>query len=362
MTIRTKLTLWYAAVLFASLTLCGGLLYNEWVLEPQKHHRSEGREDPREGMSDLLQNLLFSALPAAVLGLGGGWLLTRKALSPVAALTETARRVSESNLGVRLPRSGNGDELDRLTEVFNAMILRLDNSFQRIREFTLRASHELKTPLTIMRAGLESSLVVEGLSGEMNERILDQLDEIDRLTKIVDGLTLLTKADASLVKVASEPVALDRLVEESYQDGRILALPNGVSMTLLACEAMVVTGDANRLRQLLLNLVDNAIKYNREGGSVTLELRREDGRASLSISNTGETLSPELCEQAFEPFFRGDASHSRAIDGCGLGLSIARWIVTSHGGAITLSSPAEGVTRLLVSLPLLKGSPGKTVA
>jgi signal transduction histidine kinase len=353
MTIGTKLTLWYAVVLFSSLILCGGLLYREWVLEPRKEASWGARDSPREGMLDLVENILLSAIPAALLGLGGGWLLTRRALLPISSLTTSVRTLHEKNLRLRLPRSGNGDELDQLTEVFNEMTLRLDASFQHIREFTLRASHELKTPLTIMRAGVEIELGENQLSQEHQERLLDELDELDRLTKIVDGLTLLTRADASLVTLRKEPIALHELIQEIFTDGQVLAKPHGVTLTLASCEAITLNGDTNRLRQLLLNLMDNAIKYNQAHGTVRLELQRDESTALFTMSNTGRGLSLAQQERAFEPFFRGDAAHSREVDGCGLGLAIARWIVTAHEGSIRMDSGLEGETIMRVRLPLL---------
>lgn len=353
MTIRTKLTLWYAAVLFASLFLLGGLLYREWVLEPKIHPKTTSIEDNEEGLQDLMESLLWSALPAALLGLGGGWLLTRKVLSPVASLTQAAREINERNLHNRIPQSANGDELDQLTSVFNDMTQRLDDSFQRIREFTLRASHELKTPLTIMRAGVETTLQQKGLSNQLHECLTDELDEIDRLTQIVDGLTLLTKADAGLVTHYRESVALDQLVLEAFADGEILAKPYDLTLTLVTCEPTIVSGDKNRLRQLLLNLIDNAVKYNQEQGSIRLELRHERTMAVFAITNSGPGLSIVGLERAFEPFFRGDKSHSRSVEGCGLGLAIARWIVTMHEGTIVMNSDLEGETTVLFRLPLL---------
>jgi signal transduction histidine kinase len=233
------------------------------------------------------------------------------------------------------------------------MTLRLDASFQHIREFTLRASHELKTPLTIMRAGVEIELGENQLSQEHQERLLDELDELDRLTKIVDGLTLLTRADASLVTLRKEPIALHELIQEIFTDGQVLAKPHGVTLTLASCEAITLNGDTNRLRQLLLNLIDNAIKYNQAHGTVRLELQRDESTALFTMSNTGRGLSLAQQERAFEPFFRGDAAHSREVDGCGLGLAIARWIVTAHEGSIRMDSGLEGETIMRVRLPLL---------
>ena len=216
-------------------------------------------------------------LPAVLLGLLGGWWLTRRALAPVAELTEAITRIHERNLREPLPRTGNGDELDRLTEVFNAMLARLDDSFNRIREFTLHASHELKTPLTVLCGETETALRDESLPPAERERAASQLDELRRLARIVDGLTLLAKADAGQVALKLEPVRLDELVRDNFADAQILAEPQHIQVELTACEEITVRGDRHRLRQLLLNLADNAVKYNQPQGRVTMSLRRVNG-------------------------------------------------------------------------------------
>ena len=360
MTIRTKLTLWYATVLFAALLLCGMLLYKEWVMDPRADAVSVNSESVGETVHDLLENLLYSALPAAILGLGGGWILTRKVLNPVVSLTEAARQITENLLHLQLPRSGNGDELDCLTEVFNGMTERLAASFQRIRGFNLHASHELKTPLTIMRAGLETTLGDPSVHGEVREHLQDVLMEIDRLTRIIDSLTLLTKADSLLVRMENGPVDLTSLVKETYEDGLVLAVPRGISLTVELPGAVAMIGDRNRLRQLLLNLLDNAVKYNRDGGTISMKLTCSGGSAEFRITNTGPGISPEDLEKVFDPFFRGDPSHVRKDDGCGLGLSIARWIVTAHHGAIGMTSSPQGEATVTVSLPLGEVHPSQT--
>ncbi len=352
MTIRARLTLWYGFVLFASLALCGGLLYQEWVIEPRERAAQKQGPDGTTPLEDLFENILWSAIPASVLGLGGGWLLMRKALAPVSALTDAAERLNERNLGAQLPRSGNGDELDRLAGVFNGMTARLSDSFQRVREFTLRASHELKTPLTIMRGGFETALNESKASGKEREDLLDKLEEIDRLTSIVDGMTLLTKADAGLIANKREPIELDALLADIFADGQVLAEPLGVNIRLEPCARTVVHGDRNRLRQVFLNLVDNALKYNIVGGSVALFLRCQALTAEVVVTNTGPGVPPEMLARVFEPFFRGDSAHSRTVDGTGLGLAIARCIVTAHGGAIAMDSRPGGVTTTTVRLPL----------
>ena len=209
-----------------------------------------------------------------------------------------------------LPRTGNGDELDRLTEVFNGMLARLDDSFNRTREFTLHASHELKTPLTILCGETETGLRDESLSAAERERAASLLDELRRLARIVDGLTLLAKADAGQVALKLEPVRLDELVRDNFADAQILAEPHGIQVELAACEEITVRGDRHRLRQLLLNLADNAVKYNQPQGRVTMSLRRAGGTAEFTIANTGAGIPPEVLPRVFDRFYRGDPAHS----------------------------------------------------
>ena len=349
MTIRTRLTLWYAVVLTASLLVIGFGTYTE--IDEQLRH--DHRRAPDEHAFAETGELIFQVgLPAVLLGLLGGWWLTRRALAPVAALTQAVEKIHERNLAEQLARTGNGDELDRLTEVFNVMTARLDGSFQRIREFTLHASHELKTPLTILRGEFETALNESQASPAQKERLTSQIDEIERLTKIVDGLTLLTKADAGQIALKNEPVRLDELVRESFADAKILAASQNIEVRLDPCEEATVAGDRHRLRQLLLNLADNAVKYNRPGGALTFSLRRDGKFAALQITNTGAGLVPELQPRVFERFFRGDTSHNNAVEGCGLGLSIAQWIVSAHRGEIYFSSAPDQFTTVSMRLPL----------
>ncbi len=261
-------------------------------------------------------------------------------------------QLSESNLNVQLPLRGSGDELDRLTVVFNDMAVRLGDSFRRMREFTLRASHELKTPLTIMRSSMETALSGQQMSPEQKERLHGELDEVDRLATIVDGLTLLTKADAGLITLKQEHVRLDLLLREIFNDGQVLARPVNVNVRLDVCEEATIAGDSNRLRQMLLNLVDNAVKYNQPGGSVALSLKHSGRWAEIAIANTGPGVPVVLLPRLFDPFFRVDASHTREIDGCGLGLPIVQWIVTAHGGTVIMTSHPGELTTAKVLLPL----------
>jgi signal transduction histidine kinase len=346
MTIRTRLTLWYAGILVFSILLIIVMSLDEL------HERHERARRSEKGMEEIIGIFFWVGVPAVALSLGGGWWLTRRALAPVAALTQAAERINERNLSEQLPRTGNGDELDRLTEVLNAMTARLNDSFTRIREFTLHASHELKTPLTVLSGETEMALRDESLTPAEQERCASLLDELRRLARIVDGLTLLAKADAGQIALTLEPVRLDELVRDNFADAQILAEPQGVRVELAACEEITVRGDRHRLRQLLLNLADNAIKYNQPQGRVTLALRRVDANAEFTIANTGAGIPPDMLPRVFDRFFRGDASHHRGVDGCGLGLSIARWIATAHGGNLQLASTPGQQTSATLCLPL----------
>ena len=355
MTIRTRMTLWYSGVLLLSMALITILSLDE-LHERNDRHRGERQRSAYKGMQEIVGIVLWVGLPAALLSVGGGWWLMRKALAPVATLTAAANRVNERNLSEELPRTGNGDELDRLAAVLNGMTGRLNDSFTRIREFTLHASHELKTPLTVLRAEAETAARDESLPPAERERWAAQLDELRRLSRIVDALTLLAKADAGQITLALEPVRLDELVKDNFADAQILAEPQGIRIELTACEETTVSGDRHRLRQLLLNLADNAVKYNHPGGTVSMTLHRTDGTAELTMSNTGPGIPPEALPRVFDRFFRGDPSHSSAVEGCGLGLSIARWIVSAHNGTIKIDSVPANLTTVTVRLPLLRAA------
>jgi len=351
MTIRSRLAFWYSGILLVGLLFIAGWAYYEMVVE----HPGVGLELEQEGhtpLEEFGEVLLFGGAPALLLALVGGWFLMRRALAPITTLTRAVEHVHADTLHEQLPRTGNGDELDRLTEVFNAMTRRLDDSFTRVREFTLHASHELKTPLTILRGEIETRLRDSTPAPAEREFFAGQLDEIARLAKIVDALTLLAKADAGQLTLARESVPLNELVRDSFADAQLLAEPRRVRVELSACDQTTVIGDRHRLKQLLLNLTDNAIKYAQPDGRVILALSRNNGTAELSIANSGPGIAPEKLPRVFDRFYRGDPAHNSAIEGSGLGLSIAQWIVKAHRGEIQITSEPDKQTIVTVNLPL----------
>ena len=349
MTIRTRLSLWYTGVLIASVLFMGGVMYYELVVERRAVKAAGLKKEPME--HEVGEIVLFYGLPTVFVTIGVGWWLLRKALAPLDKLTRAAERMHANNLGERLPRTGRGDEVDCLSEVLNAMTARLHDSFKHIHEFTLHASHELKTPLAILHGEIETALQDPAATPAQCEAFASQLDEIQRLTKIVESLTLLTKADAGQVTLAQEPVQLDELVRDSFEDAQMLAQSQEIAVDLVACAPVTVRGDAHRLRQLLLNVTDNAIKHNQQKGHVTIALERRGSSASLRICNTGPGIDPIALPRVFDRFFRGDAARNSAVEGSGLGLSIVQWIVKAHRGDIQITS-ASAETIVSVNLPL----------
>ena len=340
------MTLWYCGVLLLSTLLIAVLSLDEL------RERQDQAPKASKGMEEITGIVLWVGLPAVVLSITGGWWLMRKALAPVAVLTEAARTVNERNLNQQLPRTHNRDELDQLAEVLNGMTARLNDAFTRIRDFTLNASHELKTPITVLCGETEIELRDESLDGAERERAASRLEELRRLARIVDGLTLLAKADAGLITLPQTSLRFDELVRDSFADAQILAEASGLKVSLAKCEQVSVLGDAHRLRQLLLNLMDNAVKYNCPAGSITAALSRAGETAEFTISNSGPGIAPDVLPRVFDRFFRGDAAHSSGVEGCGLGLSIAQWIVRAHKGSIGIESVPGKTTTVSVRLPV----------
>jgi signal transduction histidine kinase len=326
--------------------------YEEIVLESSMHPLPGGNDVAE--FREILWDMIRFTLPPMILGLFIGQCMTKRALHPLAQVATAAARLTEQTLGERLPVTKCDAEIARLVEVFNAMAARLETSFSQVREFSLHASHELKTPLSILRCSIENSLHdTNNIQPAMREELASQLHEIERLARMVDDLGTLTKADAGQLALAREPLDFGELVHEMADDAEQLARPTSIRVTLEACEPVQILGDRHRLRQLLLNLADNAIKHNHSNGSVTISLNREADQVRLTVSNTGAGLSTELKDRVFERFYRGNANVSN-IEGCGLGLSIAEWIVTAHSGKIQFHSAQDQLTTVTVLLPLVE--------
>ena len=232
------------------------------------------------------------------------------------------------------------------------MIARLETSFRQVRQFTTDASHELRTPLTVLKGETELALRRPRSAEDYKLVLESSLEEIDRMTRIVDELLFLSRADLGEVKMESIPVRLDTLVEDIYRQATILGQEQEVQVTLGTVTPATVQGDELRLRELLLNLVDNAIKYSRPSGKVELSLVSEWNTARLSVLDHGIGIPPEAQARIFDRFYRADAARAHAKKGTGLGLSICKWIAEAHHGRIEVQSTVGEGSRFTVVLPL----------
>ncbi|MCF8061628.1 MAG: HAMP domain-containing histidine kinase, partial [Deltaproteobacteria bacterium] len=290
-------------------------------------------------------------LPVGLLLAGlGGWVLARRALRPVGRMAEAAQRISAERLAERVEETGAGDELDRLAGTLNRMLSRLDEAFQQVRRFSADASHELQTPLTTLRGELEVALRTARTPEEYRETLRSGLEEIERISRLVEGLLILARAESGALRMDRRPVDLAGLVEEVFWRLKVLADERSVDLRMDAAEPVVVSGDRDRLRGLLVNLVDNAVKYTGEGGRVTLSLARDRDGALIEVSDTGRGIPEEVLERVFQPFYRSEEVLSE--QGSGLGLSIARSIALAHGGEIAVESTPDRGSTFRVFLPV----------
>jgi heavy metal sensor kinase len=298
--------------------------------------------------------VMAAVLPLALVSAGGGgWLLARRALKPVDHMVEAAHRISAEHLSERLHTTGSDDELDRLAHTLNDMLGRLDAAFQQVRQFSADASHELQTPLTILKGELEVALRTPRSPAEYQRVLTSALEECERLVRLVEGLLLLARADAGMLRMDRQPVDLDQLAVEVFEQAQILAKSHAVTLCLDSIAPLTMQGDRVHLRRLLFNLIDNAIKYTPPGGRVALALGREEGWAMLQVSDTGIGLAPEEQAKIFQRFYRAANAPLQSEGGSGLGLCIAQSIAEAHGGRIRVeSTPGHGST-FTVHLPYL---------
>ncbi len=302
--------------------------------------------------------LLLGILPlVALLALGGGSFLVQRALSPVDRIAASAERISSQNLSERLPVAQTGDELERLSLALNHMIQRLDEAFQYSRRFMADASHELRTPLTVLRGELESFVQEPQLSPEWRERLGSALEEVERLASIVEGLFAISRLDAGEAQAEWVRFDLAQLAASTADQLYLLAEDKRIELSCAAPKGVWVNGNRARLKQVVVNLLDNAIKYTPEDGTVTASVHVIDSKAVLEVADNGVGIPPEALPRIFDRFFRVDKARSREQGGAGLGLSIVKSICAAHHGRVEVTSkPGEG-SRFRVELPLAPAPP-----
>lgn len=314
--------------------------------------RSEARL--RHELNELLLILGFG-LPVAVGVAGvGGYALARRTLAPVSQMTDQARRITAERLSERLPVEHPEDELGHLATVFNDTFARLERSFEQLRRFTADASHELRTPLTAIRTVGEVGLREHRDEKAYREIIGSMLEEVDRLGRLVDSLLTLSRAEAGHLKLTPERIDLAELAREVVTHLGVLAEEKRQTVSVEATRPVYATVGRLVLRQAVINLIDNAIKYTPEGGRIRVVVRDQTHSATVEVVDTGPGIAAAHQAHIFDRFYRVDKARSRELGGTGLGLSIARWAVEVHGGRIELESQEGRGSTFRITLPQIR--------
>ncbi len=303
-------------------------------------------------MEEIVSVLLLVLPPALVLAGLSGFALARKALAPIDVMVRKAERISAERLNERLPIENPEDELGHLAQAFNATLARLEAAFDQLRRFTADASHELRTPLTAIRSVGEVALQTPKSATEYRDVIGSMLEETDRLTRLVDSLLTLSRADAGHIHVQRTDISLLGLAQEASSLVEVLAEEKQQRISVEGDPTLIVSGDRLILRQALINLIDNAIKYSQGGAEIFVRVAAgKDSQLIVEVVDQGPGVPQEHQSRIFDRFYRVDSARSREWGGAGLGLAIARWAVEVHGGQITLQSVEGQGSTFRIALP-----------
>jgi heavy metal sensor kinase len=316
--------------------------------------------EPLDGIAaDLaaIRRAVLFALPLilAIAGAAGYWFAGRN-LAPLGSMAAQASRIGANNLNARLEIAGAAAELQTLAVSFNALLERIDQSFEGMRRFVADASHELRTPLSVIRGEADVTLAKERTPAEYREALAVVLDESRRLSTLVEGLLNLARADAGRVKLQTQSFYWNDLLSECCRSLQSLAAARGVTLECSAAPDTPFDGDEELLRRMTLNLLDNAIRYTPSGGRVTAELETGGEGVQVRISDTGIGISPDAAPHVFERFFRADKARTREHGGFGLGLAIVKWIAEAHSGVVQLASRPGSGSVFTVTLPRSGGA------
>jgi heavy metal sensor kinase len=297
---------------------------------------------------DLLLYLLPVALGLAALA---AWWLSGFALRPLSVFASAAREIDVRTLERRLPTRRVRDELEDVAAAFNGTLARLEHSVGEMRQFSAALAHELRTPLAALRGEIELALRRPGLHDAERAALASQIEELDRLARLIDQILTLARAEAGQIRLTFAPVDVGELAASLVEQLEPVAQARTIDLRCERMGAVLVNGDAGWLQRLLLNLLDNAIKFTREGGHVVLRVSRDQGRARIDVRDNGIGMSPDVTPHIFERFFQADPARSSGTDGAGVGLSLVKWIVDRHEGSISVNSRVGEGSTFTVLLP-----------
>lgn len=310
-------------------------------------------EHIEDSMQHLLTVLFFGIIVTVVVSAVGGYFLTRKALHPINTITKKAKQISQSSLSQRIDLHNKNDELGRLTMVLNSLLERLQKAFVSQQQFLADAAHELKTPLSILRAHWESEINNPKVSLEMKGRLVEDIETITRLNHLINNLLLLAQTEALQTNFEFVPLQLDELLQDVVADAQILAEMKSQNIVQQELAEAQIKGDRNYLYQLFFNILDNASKYTPQNGKIDMSLSVQEQWAVVMIRDNGVGISPEHLKHIFERFYRVDKDRARKTGGSGLGLAICKLVAEAHDGAIEVESKLGRGTQFVVKLPLM---------
>jgi heavy metal sensor kinase len=367
--IRVRLTAWYTSVLALMLVVYAAVTFlavrhefheqleEETHSEPDHVVAASPEERVEQQLGEILVVLVLGLPVVVVLAGVGGYVLARRALAPIDHLAAESRRITADRLHERLSVPNAHDEIGRLAAVINGTFARLESSFEQLRRFTADASHELRTPLSVIRGIGELGLRETRTPAEYKEAMGSMLEEVDRLTRLVDTLLQLSRGDAGTVRLSRGVVDLGDLARDVASSLSVLAEERRQRLDVASAANVRVLADRPVLRDAVTNLVDNAIKYSPEGSTITIRVDGGPEQATMTVADEGAGVPPEHRDRIFDRFYRIDEGRAREMGGTGLGLAIAKWAVEANGGQVVLEPAGKGSV-FRISLPRL-GAPNR---
>lgn len=304
-------------------------------------------------LNEYLYIYLFSVPLILAISVPLGWYLASRALKPFEEVARTAEQITSENLSTQIVTERKEEEVQRLVQAFNSMVRRLNDSFQQMRKFNADAAHELRTPLSILQGENEVALRSPNLPEEIRSVLASNLEELQRLTRIINDMLTLAEADAGSHLLARKPTNLKPMLEDLVEQMRVLASDRNIQIDFENARDVTVEADPLWLRRALLNLLDNAIKYSKDGGRVEVWSWVRDGKASIGIHDYGIGIAPEDQPHIFDRLYRADPARSRTSGGVGLGLALVKWIVEVHRGEVHVNSAVDRGTTFEIRLPML---------
>ena len=361
--IRVRLTAWYSGVLALLLVVYATATFlavrhefHEQLEEQQsdatdREHDVSPEERVEQQLGEILVVLVLGLPLIVVLAGAGGYVLARRALAPIDHLGSEARRITAERLHERLSVPNANDEIGRLAAVINDTLARLELSFDQLRRFTADASHELRTPLSVIRGIGEMNLQETRTPAEYKDAMGSMLEEVDRLTRLVDTLLRLSRADAGTMRLSREAVDLGQVTRDVVASLGILAEERHQRVNVDGEEQVLVHVDRLILSDAITNVIDNAIKYSPLGSTIAVQVRRDGDKATVAVTDEGPGIPVSHRERIFDRFYRIDEGRSREMGGTGLGLAIAKWAVEINGGHMSVDSAGQGsVFRIVIPI------------